>query len=227
MIRTGIEAGAVPESVYLSPDGVVDPEVAALAAAAAEVGARVLELAPGVLERVAATVTPQPVLAVFPMLDVPAVPTNGRFVVVMADVRDPGNAGTVLRSADASGADAVVCCGGTVDPYNPKTVRASAGSLFHVPIVVERDAAAALDALTRYRRVGAVVQGGEDYTDYDWTQPSALVLGNEAAGLGDDLVLDARVVIPMHGRAESLNVGMACAVLCFEAARQRRTTMPR
>jgi TrmH family RNA methyltransferase len=217
----------VPESVYLSPDGVADPDVAALAAVAAQVGARVLELAPGVLERVAATVTPQPVLAVFPMLDVPVVPASGRFVVVMADVRDPGNAGTVLRSADASGADAVVCCGGTVDPYNPKTVRASAGSLFHVPIVVERDAAAALHALSGYRRVGAVVRGGEDYTDYDWTQPSALVLGNEAAGIGGELALDARVVIPMQGRAESLNVGMACAVLCFEAARQRRTTMPR
>lgn len=227
MIRTGLAAGAVPESLYLSPDGTRDPEVAALAADAAGVGARVLELAPGVLERTAATVTPQPVLAVFPALDVPAVPPAARFVVVMADVRDPGNAGTVLRTADASGADAVVCCGGTVDPYNPKTVRASAGSLFHVPIVVEGDAETALGALAAFRRVGAVVRDGEEYTAYDWTQPSALVLGNESAGLVGDLPLDARVVIPMAGRAESLNVGMACAVLCFEAARQRRTTMPR
>lgn len=217
----------MPESLYLAPEGVEDPDVAALAGAAAAAGARVLELAPGVLERVAATVTPQPVLAVFPMLDVAVVPAGGRFVVVMADVRDPGNAGTVLRTADASGADAVVCSGSTVDPFNPKTVRASAGSLFHVPIVVEHDVAAALGALGGYRRVGAVVRDGEDYADYDWTQPSALVLGNEAVGLPDDLALDARVLIPMHGRAESLNVGMACAVLCFEAARQRRTTIPR
>lgn len=227
MIRAGIAAGAAPESMYLSPEGVLDPGVGVLAAAAAEMGTRVLELAPGVLERVAATVTPQPVLAVFPMLDVPSVPAHGRLVVVMAGVRDPGNAGTVLRTADASGADAVVCCGGTVDPYNPKTVRASAGSLFHVPIVVEPDVRSALDALDGYQRVGAVVRGGEDYARYDWTRPSVLVLGNEAAGLAEDLPLDARVTIPMQGGAESLNVGMACAVLCFEAARQRRTTMPR
>lgn len=225
MIRTGLAAGAVPESLYLSPEA--GPDEAALALDATRAGARVLDLAPGVLERVAATVTPQPVLAVFPMLDVPAVPADARFVVVMADVRDPGNAGTVLRTADASGADAVVCCGGTVDPYNPKTVRASAGSLFHVPVVVYHDTVAALDALAAYRRVGAVVRGGQEYTDYDWTQPTALVLGNEAAGLAGDLPLDVHVVIPMEGRAESLNVGMACAVLCFEAQRQRRTTMPR
>ncbi len=192
-------------------------------------GARVYELAPGVVERVASTVTPQPVLAVFPMVDVPSVPAGADLVVVMADVRDPGNAGTVLRSADAAGADAVVCCGSTVDPYNPKTVRASAGSLFHVPVVLADDPVDLLEVLgeTGFRRLGAVVRGGEDYDGVDWTVPSALVLGNEAHGLPDGLPLDGLVGIPMAGRAESLNVGMACAVLCFEALRQRRSTMPR
>ncbi len=148
----------------------------------------------------------------------------GRLVVVTDDVRDPGNAGTVLRTADAAGADAVVFCGGTVDPYNPKTVRSSAGSLFHVPLVVEADTERALAGLADlgYRRLGAVVRDGEDYAACDWSVPTALVLGNEAAGLRPGLALDGYVAIPMAGRAESLNVGMACAVLCFEALRQRR-----
>jgi TrmH family RNA methyltransferase len=231
--------------------------VAALLARADEMGARIFELAPGVMARVADTVTPQPVMAVFPMVHVPAVPAASRLVVVMVDVRDPGNAGTVLRTADAAGVDAVVCCGGTVDPYNPKTVRSSAGSVFHVPLVLGEDAVAVLEALapaggrgndaaargrnepsggtarpdgaaphvTGMRRLGAVVRGGTDYATIDWTEPTALVLGNEATGLPATLPLDGTVCIPMAGRAESLNVGMACAVLCFEALRQRRSTI--
>lgn len=230
VIRTGILSGAQPESLYIAA-GAADADAALdeLAHLAAAAGARVFELAPGVVERVATTVTPQQVLAVFPVLDVASVPEGAGFVVVMADVRDPGNAGTVLRTADASGVDAVVCCGGTVDPYNPKTVRASAGSLFHVPVVLAEDAADVLSALgaSGHRRLGAAVRGGEDYAEVDWSVPTALVLGNEAWGLPDGLPLDGLVAIPMAGRAESLNVGMACAVLCFEALRQRRSTMPR
>ena len=232
VVRTGILAGAAPESLYVASGaeddgaGVGVAEVVRLALAA---GARVHELAPGVIERVASTVTPQPVLAVFPMLDVPEVPAEAQLVVVLADVRDPGNAGTVLRTADAAGVGAVVVCAGAVDPYNPKTVRASAGSLFHVPVVLGEDAATVLRrlGLSGYRRLGAVARGGEDYAAVDWTARSAIVLGNEAWGLPDGLELDGSVGIPMAGRAESLNVGTACAVLCFEALRQRRSTMPR
>lgn len=229
VIRTALMAGAVPESLYLAAEGASAPGPSELAARAAELGARVAELAPGVMARVADTVTPQPVLAVFPMVDVPEVPERAQLVVVMVDVRDPGNAGTVLRTADAAGVDAVVCCGGTVDPYNPKTVRSSAGSLFHVPLVLGDDPSSVLDGLSAsgYRRLGAVVRDGEDYATVDWSSRIALVLGNEASGLAPSLPLDGAVAIPMAGRAESLNVGMACAVLCFEALRQRRSTMPR
>jgi TrmH family RNA methyltransferase len=127
--------------------------------------------------------------------------------VVLVDVRDPGNAGTVLRAADASGCDLVVYAGDSVDPYNPKTVRSSAGSLFHVPLAVRQDAAELATELAGagFRTLATVVRDGEDYAGLDWTVPSALFLG-----------------IPMAGRAESLNVGVACAVVCFEAFRQRR-----
>jgi TrmH family RNA methyltransferase len=224
IVRTALEAGILPEALFVAADG--GPGAAEAASAAEAAGVRVYELAPGVLEKVADTVTPQPVMGVFSMLDVDLASVGGgRLVVVMDDVRDPGNAGTVLRTADAAGADAVVFCAGSVDPFNPKTVRSSAGSLFHVPLVVDPDTDAALAGLAGlgYRRLGASVRGGEDYASLDWSVPTALVLGNEAAGLRDGLELDGRVAIPMAGRAESLNVGMACAVLCFEALRQRRT----
>ena len=184
------------------------------------------DLAPGVLERIAGTVTPQPVLAVVGMVDVPLDRLRGPGpVVVCADVRDPGNLGTVLRSAEAAGAAGVVCCDGTVDVYNPKCVRASAGALFHVPVVAGGAPVNVLAALgtSGWWRLGTAVGAGEAYTTADLAGPVAFVLGNEAGGLPTEVepALDGHVHIPIEGRAESLNVGMACAVLCFEAARQR------
>ncbi|MDQ3757331.1 MAG: RNA methyltransferase [Actinomycetota bacterium] len=214
---------AVPiEGVYVAPDAPDDVLVLAK-----DSGARVHELAPGVLERVADTVAPQPVMAVVPWVDV-ALDTlrDASFLVVCVDVRDPGNAGTVLRSAEAAGADGVVCCDGSVDVYNPKTVRASAGTLFHIPVVSGGDPVEVLEQIGSWgaQRLGATARAGHDYAALDLTSRVAFVLGNEASGLPSHLEpqLDEQVCIPMAGRAESLNVGMAAAVLCFEAARQRR-----
>ncbi len=145
--------------------------------------------------------------------------------MVCAEVRDPGNAGTVIRTADAVGAAAVVFADGTVDPTNPKTVRASAGSIFHLPVVAGVRARAHPTVCTRAdtRRSGRWPGEASAYTDFDWRRPVALVLGNEAAGLTDEAAdaLDATVTIPLDGRAESLNVSTAAAVVCFEARRQR------
>ena len=222
VVSEALFAGVPVESAFVAP-GVPDGLVDALLAA----GARVHALAPGVMERVADTVTPQPVAAVVPYLDAPIDALAGaRMVVVCVDVRDPGNAGTVLRTAEAAGVDGVVCCQGSVDVYNPKTVRASAGSLFHVPVVTAGDPADVLDRLGAWglRRVGSVARDGSDYDRLDLRLPTAFVLGNEASGLDAPVLArcDERVTIPMAGRSESLNVGMAAAVLCFEAARQRR-----
>lgn len=228
VIRAGLAAGATLESLYVAAGARADGAVAALADQALAAGARVFDLAPGVLEKVADTVTPQPLLAVFAMVDGGRALLEGAgpLVVVCTDVRDPGNAGTVLRSADAAGVAAVVCTGGTVDPYNPKAVRASAGSLFHVPLVVEPSAAEILAVLSAsgFALLGAAASGGTDYLAVDFSQRTALVLGNEAWGLAPEVAaaLDGTVTVPMAGRAESLNVGVACAVVCFEALRQRR-----
>jgi TrmH family RNA methyltransferase len=227
--------------VYLAPEGADDPQTLETCDRALERGARLFSLAPGVLERVADTVTPQPVLTVLPMIDGGLPKGDARatdllgsldpsahpLIVVLVDVRDPGNAGTVLRTADASGVDAVIFSGESVDPYNPKTVRASAGSLFHVPFSVEADPATVAASLARrgYRTLATVVHDADDYAALDWSIPTVVFLGNEAAGLSPEVLeaVGGTVAIPMDGRAESLNVGVACAVLCFEALRQRRS----
>jgi TrmH family RNA methyltransferase len=243
LLAEALAAGIPVESVFFAPDlvGPGDP-LHALIDRAHDAGTRVYELGADVLARVAGTVTPQPVLAVVPEVDVPLdtlEQRNADLVVVCVDVRDPGNAGTVLRSAEAAGAGGVVCCDGSVDVFNPKTVRASAGALFHVPVVRGGDAASVLGQLGLWglRRLGTSATGGHEYTEVDMTGPVALVLGNEAHGLPDHLhdhiddhidgdLIDEWVTIPMVGRSESLNVGMAAAVLCFEAARQRRAAKP-
>ncbi len=226
LLSEAIDAGITLEAVYVDHGATGLGELLERALAA---GGRVHALQPGVLERVAGTVTPQPVIAVAPWLDVSLDDVIGAdLVVVCVDVRDPGNAGTVLRSAEAAGAGAVVFCDGSVDVFNPKTVRASAGSLFHVPVVASGPPDEVLDRLgtAGFRRLGTVARGGTAYDQADLSGRIAVVLGNEAHGLPELLAdrLDAGLTIPMAGRSESLNVGMAAAIVCFEALRQRRAT---
>lgn len=180
----------------------------------------VRHLAPGVMERIASTEAPQPVLAVVERSFADrSVLDRAGFVVVADGVSDPGNLGTMMRSAEAAGADCVVLTPGTVDPSNPKVVRGSAGAVFRVPVVEETN-------LDDVRSVGLVRLGtsshrGTAHTDTDLRRRVAIVLGNEARGLSDDAHVDEWIKIAHAGRSESLNVAMACTVLCFEVARQR------
>jgi TrmH family RNA methyltransferase len=228
LLSVAMDTGAPVEAVYVAPEGRATPAVADVVARAFDAGVRVFDLAPGVVERVADTVNPQPLLAVvgFTTATLDAV-RHASMLVVCVDVRDPGNAGTMIRTADASGMDAVICCDGTVDPTNPKTVRASAGSLFHIPVVAGGEPEMVIETVRSwgFTTVGTAVRAGVDYAAFDWRRPTALVFGNEASGLSESMLagLDAQVSIPMAGKAESLNVSVAAAVLCFEALRQRRT----
>jgi RNA methyltransferase, TrmH family len=198
------EAGWRIEGCYAAPD-----------AAALPFDVEVHELAPNVLERVASTDSPQPVLGVVAMRAA-AIPADATFVVVADRLTDPGNAGTIIRSAEAAGAAAVVLTPGSVDPYNPKVVRASAGSLFRVPVVE-----AELADLASFRRLGTSSHRGDLYTDPVYHGRIAVVVGNESHGLDDDAPVDQWITIPHAGRAESLNVAMAATVIAFEVARQR------
>lgn len=195
---------------------------------ARERGAEVHHVSEDVMGHLTSTVTPQGVVAVSPFVDVPldAVPDRPGCVAVLHAVRDPGNAGTVLRSADAAGADAVIFTASSVDVYNPKAVRAAAGSLFHLPIVRGLETAGAIDALrARGCRVLAMDAHGEtDLYELDLTEPTTFVFGNEAWGLPREVaaLADATVRVPIRGRAESLNLAAAATVCLFEWARQRR-----
>jgi RNA methyltransferase, TrmH family len=176
------------------------------------------------------TSTPQGVVAVVrsPSVPLEEVGAGASLVVVLADVRDPGNAGTLIRAATAAGADAVVFAEGAVDPLNPKTVRASAGTLFRIPLVRQSELGAVLSRLrdAGLRVMGAAARAHRSIYELDMTGRLALVLGNEAWGIASEArpLLDDEVGIPMPGPAESVNVGMAGSVILFEIVRQRTAT---
>jgi TrmH family RNA methyltransferase len=188
---------------------------------------------PAVLAAMAETRTPQGLLGVAPLLDVPladALAGAPRLVAVLEAVADPGNAGTVIRTADAAGADAVVLTAGAVDPHNGKCVRATAGSLWHLPVAAGPSLGATVEALRRAGTTVLAATGGgaddlDDLLDGDALRgPTAWLFGNEAAGLSDEALAaaDRTVRIPLHGRAESLNLATAAAVCLYASARAQR-----
>jgi TrmH family RNA methyltransferase len=214
------------DTVFVGVDAA--PLAHQVAATARDRGVTVEELANGTADRVAATVGSQGIFAVTRMSPPRREALAGStFVVVLDRINDPGNAGTLWRAAAAAGADLFVLGRGSVDAYNPKLVRATAGACFSVPVLDDADITEVLEDCGKYGlvRAGAVVRDGRPVDEVDLRRPCALVLGHEARGLDADLPLDVRVTIPMHeGRAESLNVAMAGSVLCFEVARQRRAS---
>jgi TrmH family RNA methyltransferase len=200
-----------------------------------------------VLAAMADTVNPQGIVAVCSFVDVSlesVLDAGPRLIAVMCQVRDPGNAGTVLRAADAAGADAVVLTGSSVDIYNPKAVRSTAGSLFHLPVVLGAEVGE-LVAHCRERGIGVLAADGygtvnldtlQDQnaarrlgndsvaSDYALESPTAWLFGNEAQGLSDaELALaDHRVAVPVYGAAESLNLGTAATVCLYASARSQQ-----
>lgn len=204
-----------------------------LVASAAQAGAAVHQVSGQVMGSLTGTVTPQGILAVCPFIDVPAssvLADPPRLAVLLAQARDPGNAGTVIRVADAAGAGAVLLSHGSVDAYNSKCVRASAGSLFHVDLSVDVDLAATVTALRAAGlRVLAADGAGESDLDElidagDLAVPTVWMFGNEAWGMPPEVraLADAVVRVPIHGRAESLNLATAAAVCLYASARAHR-----
>jgi TrmH family RNA methyltransferase len=182
------------------------------------------------LESLSETVTPQGLVAVCRLLTVPLTEALGsapRLVAVLVDVRDPGNAGTVIRCADAAGADAVVLGGDSVDPHGGKCVRATAGSLFHLPIV-SGVGVNELIGILRLHGLTILAADGAGPTDLDTAAdagilgaPTAWLFGNEARGLPASVIdqADRAIRVPIHGRAESLNLAAAAAVCLYASAR--------
>ena len=211
-----------------------------LVAAIAAAGIPVHVVSGEVMDELAQTVTPQGLLAVCGFVDVPLAEVVQRamtaqrdkpaLIALLANVRDPGNAGTVLRTADAAGAHAVVFADASVDPYNGKCVRASAGSLFHLPVVAGTRLEEAVVTLREagLRIVAADGRAGRSLDDPEvrarLAGPTAWMFGNEAWGLPPELVAlaDEPVAVPIYGRAESLNLAAAAAVCLYASARAQQ-----
>jgi TrmH family RNA methyltransferase len=227
----GLRDGLVTE---LFVTAAAQARYADLVGQAADRGAAVHAVSGEVMAELAQTITPQGLLAVCRFVDVPlaglAAAGAARLVVLLANVRDPGNAGTVLRTADAAGADGVIFSDASVDPYNSKCVRASAGSVFHLPVVVGSPLRQATAAL---REAGLQILAADGSADTDLARleadgtlarPTAWLFGNEAWGLPADLLAlaDQAVAVPIYGRAESLNLAAAAAVCLYASARAQK-----
>jgi TrmH family RNA methyltransferase len=221
------QSGARPAAVYVAEDA--PQRNAALAALldelrAAEVPA--FACTPPVMAALTGTVTPQGIVAEVPLPALP-LPAGLSLVLVLDRLRDPGNAGTLLRAAEAAGAGLAIFGPETVDPFNDKVVRAGMGAHFRLALRDCRSWGDVEALLPPSCAVYAADAAGEAaYDAVDWREAAALVVGGEAEGIGPEARARARLVaIPMQGRAESLNAAMAGTVILFEAARQRRSAL--
>jgi TrmH family RNA methyltransferase len=225
LVADALQSGVPIEAIYVEAgtnEALVDE--------AGRAGVRVHVVPPGQVHRYTDVMTPQGVVALAPMPTATVDDALDRAgvapVLVLCGVSDPGNAGTIVRMAEAAGVGAVLFCDGSVDPFAPKCVRASAGSIFHVPVVFGGKPVQVLEAINGrgVQLLGTDARLGKPYDEIDLTGPFALVLGNEAHGIPAEVTseLDGWVHVPMTGDVESLNVAMAASVICFDAVRQRK-----
>jgi len=215
------------DTLYFSPEWYLGDNEPAVIERAAQAGARTVQLSKDALAKATYRDRPEGLLAVgrqwhtgLADLHLPESP----FLIVVESIEKPGNLGTILRSADATAADAVIVCDPVTDLFNPNVVRASTGVLFKVPVVITTSA----DIITFLRdrhiqSVGAIVQASKNYTDDNFTLPTAIVMGSESFGLSADwqTACDQPVRLPMLGVADSLNVSAATVVMAYEVLRQR------
>jgi TrmH family RNA methyltransferase len=235
-VREALGRGGVVSQLFIT--AAARARYAELANEAARQGADVQAVSGEVMAGLAQTITPQGVLAVCRYVDVPLARLAAaapRLVAVLVNVRDPGNAGTVLRTADAAGADGVIFSDASVDPYNSKCVRATAGSLFHLPLVVDVPVAGAVGAmreaglrvLAADGRAGRPLgETGPDGPGAPLGGPTVWLFGNEAWGLPADVLAlaDDVVAVPIYGKAESLNLAAAAAVCLYASAHAGRAS---
>jgi TrmH family RNA methyltransferase len=227
-IRRALEKGVALRELYFSPDWFLGENERALIAQAESAGAQLLELTKDAFAKVAYRERPDGLLAIAPQwqrsLDDLKLPTNP-FLLVVEAIEKPGNLGTILRSADAAGCNAVIVCDPVTDIFNPNVVRASTGVLFSVPLVVTESVEVRKWLKTHaIRAVATTPAATEIYTEVDLRGPLAIVMGSEQYGLSEFWLQnsDMTVRIPMAGQADSLNVAMATIITLFEAVRQRR-----
>ncbi|WCN38463.1 TrmH family RNA methyltransferase [Aneurinibacillus uraniidurans] len=219
LVEEAYKSGAVFEAILLE-EGIDWPTWL-------PASAPVLYVTRPVLEKLSETKTPQTMAAVIRMQEtIPSELPRDGFWLLLDRVQDPGNVGTLIRTADAAGLNGVILGDGSADLYNGKTVRSTMGSLFHLPVWREN----LPDFVTRIREqeiarvIGTSLQESKRYTDVSYTGAVLLVIGNEGSGMSEEMLAlaDQNVIIPMYGQAESLNAAVAGSVVIYEAVRQRR-----
>lgn len=226
-LRTCEEAVAYNAAHTIFYRETTDERTVSLLEAAAAKAVKLVCVSEAVMKKIADTETPQGIIAVCKMQEnkIDDLLAEGKMLLVLDRVGDPGNIGTMLRTADAAGVGGLVLLKGCADIYAPKTVRASMGSLFHLPIVAGMSEEYFTDIAKRagYELLVTSLEGADNLYQADLSGRIAFVMGNEANGVSDTLLKEAdkKVFIPMQGRAESLNVAMAAGIVMFEAMRKR------
>lgn len=225
LVRDAFQSGAQVRELYFAPELVVEnAEAQQLLATLTAARVDLLACTAAVLASLTETVTPQGVVAVVTLPALP-LPAKVDFVLILDQVRDPGNAGTLLRAAEAAGVGLAIFGPETVDPYNDKVLRAGMGAHFRLPLRLCADWSAIQTLLLPGMSIYlAQADASLAYDAVDWCTPAALVVGGEADGASPTAYAVAQpLAIPMHGQVESLNAAMAGTVILFEAARQRRS----
>ncbi len=228
-----VAAGWPLESCIFTAAAEADPRAAKLLGVLMPKECRLVQVSDQIYAKISDTQEPQGVMLVAPQRPVSFADILSRsakpLIAVLDGIQDPGNAGTIIRTADAAGCNGVVMLKGCVDLYAGKTVRATMGSLFHLPVVAGMTSDDFLRHLasTAIPLIAADLAGATVYSAARLSGPAAIVFGNEGAGVGAELLAAAaeRVVVPIYGKAESLNVATAAAVILYEAARQRLSTL--
>lgn len=230
-VRASLDNHHPPTTLFVCQPCFQEPEAADLVVACAKAGATILDCTPPVFEKLSYRDRPDGILAVAPQVShnlSDLNPAEPGLIIIAESVEKPGNLGSILRSADAAGANAVIVCDRRTDINNPNVIRASVGTLFTLP-VVEADASDTLEWLrrNRYQTIAATPQAADLYTDVDLKGNTAFVVGTEKKGLSAAWLnaADQKVKIPMAGQADSLNVSAAATLLLFEAVRQRHQGM--
>jgi TrmH family RNA methyltransferase len=221
-VEEGIQAGIQPAFLFHTPAVMDLPRARSILSRAEQQGAKIKAVSEPVMAAMADTVTPSGILAVFPMLPA-SVPSPLTWALVLDGLRDPGNLGTILRSALAARIQLVLTTAGTVDVYSPKVVRAGMGAHFGLNLLVDPPWPVVEEALHGLHVLMATPRQGTPYWQVDWRQPTALLIGGEAEGISAEAgkLATGYAMIPMEQRVESLNAAVAASILLFEGARQR------
>ena len=225
MLKESLASGLPIEALFLTAEG--ERQAYGLSNLISARCDAVYKVSQEIMSLLSGTVTPQGIVAVLPFMherEASALEHDGGPMVFLDQVRDPGNLGTMIRAADAAGMTAMMISKRSADLYNPKTVRASAGSILHLPVWIDQEPKVVLGGLRErgWNIVAADPRAEESFWEYAWSESTVIVLGNEAWGLPkeDEELLDHRVCIPIFGQAESLNVAAAAALLFYEMKRR-------